>query len=369
MEAELAGGDDRREEADPGRNVGPDRRRRASPDDSGAHRGTQYKVASLLGPPARSGRPRARSRGGHPSDLPAQPLPGPSRRRERRRLQLRSCGRGRARRCGDRGLPVRLGAAPRAAARSGCSRRRSSGFCWPRASGARSRARHAPDDLEQARRVRPARARRRAAVPPRSRPRPLSRRLRRLGGGGRPLGGADVPRRRRRSATARDPASARSRSSATRTTARSRAPHSPWGSPRSRSVPAGGSRVAAVIGGGLGVALDASIFAYLGTILAAIAIVVVTRRLGTLHLRRVAALGAILVVVGSGVFVLRGSDVSNYLSFLGVRTRRPPPTRTCRRASSGRCSSGWAGRCGRTTRSSGLGSTVRTPTSSRTSPR
>ena len=76
--------------------------------------------------------------------------------------------------------------------------------------------------------------------------------------------------------------------------------------------------LAAVIGGGLGVALDASIFAYLGTILAAIAIVVVTRRLGTLTLRRIVALGAILVVVGSGVFVLRGSDVSNYLSFLGV---------------------------------------------------
>lgn len=76
--------------------------------------------------------------------------------------------------------------------------------------------------------------------------------------------------------------------------------------------------IAAVIGGGLGVALDASIFAYLGTFLAAIAIVVVTRRLGTLTLRRIVALGAILVVVGSGVFVLRGSDVSNYLSFLGV---------------------------------------------------
>jgi O-Antigen ligase len=76
--------------------------------------------------------------------------------------------------------------------------------------------------------------------------------------------------------------------------------------------------IAAVIGGGLGVALDASIFAYLGTILAAIAVAVVTQRLGTLTIRRLLALGAILVVVGSGVLVLRGSDVSNYLAFLGV---------------------------------------------------
>ncbi len=128
--------------------------------------------------------------------------------------------------------------------------------------------------------------------------------------------------------------------------------------------------VAAVIGGGLGVTLDASIFAYLGTILAAIAIVVVTRHLGTLTLRRLSRSAAILVVVGSGVLVLRGSDVSNYLSFLGVsqragihRHRRPD------RASSGRCSSGWAGRCGRTTRSSGSASTARTPTSSPTSRR
>ncbi len=74
----------------------------------------------------------------------------------------------------------------------------------------------------------------------------------------------------------------------------------------------------AIVAGGLGVIIDASVFAFLGTILAAIAAVWVGRRLGTITVRRAAALGAILLVVGSGVVVLRGSDVSSYLSFLGV---------------------------------------------------
>ena len=74
----------------------------------------------------------------------------------------------------------------------------------------------------------------------------------------------------------------------------------------------------AIVAGGLGVIIDASVFAYLGLILAAIAAVWVGQRLGTITVRRTAALGAILLVVGSGVAVLRGSDVSSYLSFLGV---------------------------------------------------
>ena len=74
----------------------------------------------------------------------------------------------------------------------------------------------------------------------------------------------------------------------------------------------------AVVGGGIGVVIDASVFAYLGTVLAAIAIVLTTRWLRTLNLPRLAAIGAILVVIGSGVYVLRGSDVTNYLGFLGI---------------------------------------------------
>ncbi len=80
----------------------------------------------------------------------------------------------------------------------------------------------------------------------------------------------------------------------------------------------------AVIGGALGVTIDASVFAFLGTVLAALAAALVARRLGTLTGRRLLALGAILLVVGSGVYVLRGSDVSNYLSFLGISKTAHP---------------------------------------------
>jgi hypothetical protein len=76
--------------------------------------------------------------------------------------------------------------------------------------------------------------------------------------------------------------------------------------------------IVAVIAGGLGVIIDASVFAYLGTVLAAIAAAWIGRRVGTMTLRRGLAMAGILLVVGSGVYVLRGSDVSNYLSFLGI---------------------------------------------------
>jgi O-antigen ligase len=74
----------------------------------------------------------------------------------------------------------------------------------------------------------------------------------------------------------------------------------------------------AVTAGVVGVILDASVFVYLGCLLAAVPAVWIGRRSSTLTLRRGLAIGAILVVVGSGVYVLRGSDVTNYLSFLGI---------------------------------------------------
>ena len=74
----------------------------------------------------------------------------------------------------------------------------------------------------------------------------------------------------------------------------------------------------AVTAGAIGVILDASVFVYLGCLLATVAVVWIGRRAGTLTLRRGLAIAAVLVVVGSGVYVLRGSDVTNYLSFLGI---------------------------------------------------
>jgi hypothetical protein len=74
----------------------------------------------------------------------------------------------------------------------------------------------------------------------------------------------------------------------------------------------------AVVAGSLGVVIDASVFAYFGTVLAGIAAVWIGRRVRTVTLRRGLAIAGILFVVGSGVYVLRGSDVAQYLSFLGI---------------------------------------------------
>ena len=76
--------------------------------------------------------------------------------------------------------------------------------------------------------------------------------------------------------------------------------------------------VVAIVGGSLGVTLDASVFAYFGVLLAAVAIVIATAKLGTLNLRRMLLIGAVLLVVAGGVVGLRGSDVSSYLGFLGI---------------------------------------------------
>jgi hypothetical protein len=86
-----------------------------------------------------------------------------------------------------------------------------------------------------------------------------------------------------------------------------------------------GPLVAAATSSGIvGSILPASVFAYSGIVLTALAAAVVGRRAGTLTLRREFALIAILAVVGAGVYELRGSDVTNFLSFLG----HSPPTRT-----------------------------------------
>lgn len=77
------------------------------------------------------------------------------------------------------------------------------------------------------------------------------------------------------------------------------------------------ARIAASAGA-VGVIIDASIFALFGVVLAAVAAVWLGTRAGTLTVRRTVAMASILVVVGAGVAVLRGSDVTNYLSFLGI---------------------------------------------------
>jgi hypothetical protein len=67
------------------------------------------------------------------------------------------------------------------------------------------------------------------------------------------------------------------------------------------------------------VILAASLFAYGGVLVASALVVVIAMRAHTLTLRRGVAIAAILVVTGAGVAGLRGSDISNYLSFLGIK--------------------------------------------------
>jgi O-antigen ligase len=74
---------------------------------------------------------------------------------------------------------------------------------------------------------------------------------------------------------------------------------------------------AATASGIVGEILPASIFAFSGVVLAALVAALVGYRAGTLTARRGLALAAIVAVVGAGVYELRGSDVTNFLSFLG----------------------------------------------------
>ena len=76
--------------------------------------------------------------------------------------------------------------------------------------------------------------------------------------------------------------------------------------------------------GGLGVVIDASISVYAGVLVAGLVVVAVAWRARTLSWRRALALGATLLVVGAGVEGLRGGDVSNYLSLIGIHVSHAP---------------------------------------------
>ncbi len=100
VDAQLASGDDRRQKPEPRGRVRPDRRRRAAPDDPGAHLAASI-VAPLDCPPARSGRPPARRGRLDPLRLPSRQVPVAREGRARRRLRVGPRDRPR-RRLGDR---------------------------------------------------------------------------------------------------------------------------------------------------------------------------------------------------------------------------------------------------------------------------
>ena len=73
----------------------------------------------------------------------------------------------------------------------------------------------------------------------------------------------------------------------------------------------------AIATGIVGTILPASVFAYAGVVFASLVALLVGYRARTLSRRRVLAVATIVLVVGGGVYELRGSDVSSFLSFLG----------------------------------------------------
>jgi hypothetical protein len=61
------------------------------------------------------------------------------------------------------------------------------------------------------------------------------------------------------------------------------------------------------------------VFAFSGLVLAAIVVLVVGRRAGTLTRRRTGAIVAIVAVVAVGTLALRSYDLTNFFSFLGIK--------------------------------------------------
>jgi O-antigen ligase len=80
----------------------------------------------------------------------------------------------------------------------------------------------------------------------------------------------------------------------------------------------------AAAAGTLGSILAASVFAYSGVVVAAIVAAYVGLRARTLTLRRGLVIGAMVLVVGGGVYGLRVNDVSAFFSFLGKPTSTTP---------------------------------------------
>jgi len=77
--------------------------------------------------------------------------------------------------------------------------------------------------------------------------------------------------------------------------------------------------IVAVATGAIGAILAASVFAFAGIVLAAVAVLVVGRRARTLTRARAAVIAAIVAVVAVGTLALRSYDLSNFFSFLGIK--------------------------------------------------
>ncbi|HEY1367607.1 MAG TPA: O-antigen ligase family protein [Gaiellaceae bacterium] len=76
---------------------------------------------------------------------------------------------------------------------------------------------------------------------------------------------------------------------------------------------------AALAAGAVGAILAASVFAFAGLVLAAVAALLVGRRAEKLTRRRAVAIATVVAVVGVGTLALRSYDLTNFFSFLGIK--------------------------------------------------
>ena len=74
--------------------------------------------------------------------------------------------------------------------------------------------------------------------------------------------------------------------------------------------------------GALGLILSGAFAGAIGVALAAIGALAVARSRGQLDLRRALAVGAIAVIAGAGVLLMRGGDVENFVRFIGIGHKR-----------------------------------------------
>lgn len=76
--------------------------------------------------------------------------------------------------------------------------------------------------------------------------------------------------------------------------------------------------IAAGLAGGLGVVLSGAMAAVVGLVLACVLLALLSRREGLLDRRRAIALAAVVLAVGAGTTLMRGSNIADFAAFLGI---------------------------------------------------
>jgi O-antigen ligase len=91
-----------------------------------------------------------------------------------------------------------------------------------------------------------------------------------------------------------------------------------------RRMPVAALFVVALLAGGLGLVLAGSVTAAAGFAVGAVVLALGSRRRFTPSLRRLAALGAVVVLVAAGIAAVRADSLADFMRFLGVRGKETP---------------------------------------------